>query len=102
MTHDYKGHGTTTLFAALNVLDGKLLNQCRERHAHQDWISFLRLIDRETPTQNDVHVVADNYSAQTSQSPALATFRRKIRFGGERGLVRLTYSGTHAKKPSGH
>lgn len=63
MTHDYKRHGTTTLFAALNVLDGKVLSQCRERHTHQDWIAFLRLIDRETPTQNDVHVIADNYAA---------------------------------------
>src|SRR5918993_3165563 len=63
MTHDYKRHGTTTLFAALNVLDGKVLSQCRERHTHEDWIAFLRLIDRETPTENDVHVIADNYSA---------------------------------------
>ena len=63
MTHDYKRHGTTTLFAALNVLDGKVLSQCRDRHTHEDWIAFLRLIDRETPTDNDVHVIADNYSA---------------------------------------
>jgi transposase len=63
MTHDYKRYGTTTLFAALNVLDGKVLSQCRERHTHEDWIAFLRLIDRETPQENDVHVIADNYSA---------------------------------------
>ena len=63
MTHDYKRYGTTTLFAALNGLDGKVLSQCRERHTHEDWIAFLRLIDRETPPENDVHVIADNYSA---------------------------------------
>ena len=63
MTHDYKRHGTTTLFAALNVLDGKVLSQCRDRHTHEDWIAFLRLIHRETPAENDVHVIADNYSA---------------------------------------
>jgi transposase len=63
MTHDYKRHGTTTLFAALNVLDGKVLSQCRDRHTHEDWIAFLRLIDQETPAANDVHVIADNYSA---------------------------------------
>ena len=63
MTHDYKRHGTTTLFAALNVLDGKVLSQCRDRHTHEDWITFLRLIDRETSTENDIHVIADNYSA---------------------------------------
>jgi transposase len=63
MTHNYKRHGTTTLFAALNVLDGRVLSQCRDRHSHEDWIAFLRLINRETVTENNVHVIADNYSA---------------------------------------
>jgi hypothetical protein len=63
MTHDYKRHGTTTLFAALNVLDGKVVSHCRNRHTHEDWIAFLRLIDRETLAENEVHVIADNYSA---------------------------------------
>lgn len=49
MTHDYKRHGTTTLFAALNVLDGKVIAQCQQRHRHNEWLRFLRQIDRETP-----------------------------------------------------
>ena len=49
MTHDYKRHGTTTLFAALNTLDGSVLSQCRDRHTHEDWIAFLSLINQQTP-----------------------------------------------------
>ena len=62
MTHDYKRHGTTTLFAALNTLTGEVLSQCRPRHTHQDWIAFLRLIDRNTPPDRQIHIIADNYS----------------------------------------
>ena len=46
MTHDHKRHGTTTLFAALNTLDGSVMATCMERHRHQEWLKFLRLIDR--------------------------------------------------------
>ncbi len=63
MTHDYKRHGTTTLFAALNTLDGRVLSQCRDRHTNEDWIAFLRLIDRRTPAGKQVHIIADNYAA---------------------------------------
>ena len=49
MTHDYKRNGTTTLFAALNVLDGQVIAQCQQRHTHSEWLKFLRKIDRETP-----------------------------------------------------
>lgn len=49
MTHDYKRNGTTTLFAALNVLDGQVIAQCQQRHRHTEWLQFLRQIDRETP-----------------------------------------------------
>jgi transposase len=63
MTHDYKRHGTTTLFAALNTLDGSVLSQCRDRHTNEDWIAFLRLIHRQTPKDKQVHVIADNYAA---------------------------------------
>lgn len=62
MTHDYKRHGTTTLFAALNTLDGRVLSQCRERHTNQDWIAFLRLIHRLTPKDKQLHIIADNYA----------------------------------------
>jgi hypothetical protein len=51
MTHDYKRHGTTTLFAALNTLDGSVLATCMERHRHQEWLKFLRMIDRQTPAR---------------------------------------------------
>jgi transposase len=61
-THDYKRHGTTTLFAALNTLDGTVLSQCRARHTHQDWLAFLRQIERQTPAHKAIHVIADNYA----------------------------------------
>src|SRR5471030_1124716 len=56
MTHDYVRHGTTTLFAALNVADGTLIGQCQDRHRHQEWLSFLKLIDAQTPADRDVHL----------------------------------------------
>jgi transposase len=62
MTHDYKRNGTTTLFAALNVLDGKVIAQCQKRHRHIEWLRFLRKIDRETPKDKTLHLVADNYA----------------------------------------
>jgi transposase len=62
MTHDYKRHGTTTLFAALNVLDGKVIGQCQQRHTHAEWLKFLRKIDRETPKDKTLHLIADNYA----------------------------------------
>jgi len=62
MTHDYKRHGTTTLFAALNVLDGKLIAQCQKRHRHNEWLKFLRQIDRETPKHKALHLICDNYA----------------------------------------
>ena len=49
MTHDYKRNGTTTLFAALNVLDGTVIGQCQQRHTHSQWLRFLRQVDRQTP-----------------------------------------------------
>ena len=62
MTHDYKRHGTTTLFAALNVLDGQVIGQCQQRHTHAEWLKFLRKIDRETPKDKTLHLIADNYA----------------------------------------
>ena len=69
MTHDYKRHGTTTLFAALNVLDGKVISQCQQRHTHIEWLKFLRQIDRETPKDKTLHLIADNYA--THKHPAV-------------------------------
>lgn len=69
MTHDYKRHGTTTLFAALSVLDGKIIGQCQQRHTHAEWLKFLRQIDRETPKDKTLHLIADNYA--THKHPAV-------------------------------
>lgn len=60
-THDYKRHGTITLFAALNYLEGKLITRTEARHTHVEWLRFLKQIDRETPKDLDIHVIADNY-----------------------------------------
>ena len=62
MTHDYKRNGTTTLFAALSVLDGTVIAQCQKRHRHIEWLKFLRQIDRETPQHMTLHLIADNYA----------------------------------------
>ena len=62
MTHDYKRHGTTTLFAALDVATGQVIGQCMKRHRHQEWLRFLRTIDRRTPKALDLHLIADNYA----------------------------------------
>ena len=61
-THDYKRHGTTTLFAAIELAEGQLIGTCMPRHRHQEWIKFLKLIDRETPADLDLHLVVDNYA----------------------------------------
>jgi len=63
MTHDYKRHGTTTLFAALNVLDGTVIGECMPRHRHQEFLKFLRKLDRETPAKLPLHLILDNYAA---------------------------------------
>jgi len=62
MTHDYKRHGTTTLFAALDVLDGRVIGQCMDKHRHQEFIRFLNKINREVLPNLDVHLIADNYA----------------------------------------
>lgn len=62
MTHDYKRNGTTTLFAALNILDGSVIGRNMQRHRHQEFIRFLNAVDRELPPDRDVHVILDNYA----------------------------------------
>ena len=62
MTHGYKRNGTTTLFAALNVLDGQVIGQCQQHHTHIEWLKFLRQIDRETSKDKTLHLIADNYA----------------------------------------
>lgn len=64
MTHDYKRHGTTTLFAALNTLDGSIAAAaCMPRHRHDEWLAFLKIIHRRTPKKTELHLIADNYAA---------------------------------------
>ena len=62
VTHDYQRHGTTTLFAALDTANGKVLAQCRPRHRHQDYLSFLREIEKNVPKNLAVHIIVDNYA----------------------------------------
>ena len=67
-THDYKRHGTTTLFTALNILDGTVIAKCSSRHRHQEFIRFLNQIDRETPSELAIHLIADNYATRKHDS----------------------------------
>ena len=69
MTHDYKRNGTTTLFAALNVLDGTVIGQCLKRHRRQEFIRFLNRIDRQTLPGLDIHLIVDNYA--THKTPEI-------------------------------
>lgn len=79
MTHDYKRHGTTTLFAALDVLAGKVIGDCYRRHRHQELLKFLRRIDREFPGKMPLHLVMDNYG--THGTPEVkAWLKRHPRF----------------------
>ena len=63
MTHDYKRNGTTTLFAALNTLDGTVVGRCMQQHRHQEFIRFLNALDRDIPAGKLVHAILDNYAA---------------------------------------
>ena len=75
MTHDYKRNGTTTLFAALNVLSGQVVGQCYPRHRHQEWLKFLRRLDGEFPKNLDLHLVMDNYG--THKEPHVQAWLKK-------------------------
>jgi len=73
--HDYKRHGTTTLFAALNVADGKVIGTCMDRHRHQEWLKFLRRIDEQTPADKQLHLIADNYA--THKHPRVQSWLKR-------------------------
>ena len=62
MTHDYKRHGTTTLFAALNILDGTVIGRNMQRHRHQEFIRFLNTIEAQVPARKAIHAIVDNYA----------------------------------------
>ena len=79
MTHDYKRNGTTTLFAALEVLQGRVVGQCYERHRHQEFLKFLRRLDQEFPGETSLHLIMDNYG--THKHPRVqAWLKRHPRF----------------------
>ncbi|BFU89845.1 MAG: hypothetical protein NTAFB01_10320 [Nitrospira sp.] len=77
MTHDYKRHGTTCLFAALNVLDGTVIGTCYPRHRHEEFLKFLRTIDRDTSPGQALHLILDNYG--THNHPTVKKCWRNIR-----------------------
>jgi transposase len=76
-THDYKRHGTTTLFAALNMIDGKVIGECKPRHRAKEFIGFLKTIDRQTPQGLDLHLIVDN--ASTHKTPAVKNWLKRHR-----------------------
>lgn len=79
MTHDYKRNGTTTLFAAIDMLEGKIIGTCMQQHRHQEWIKFLKLIDAKTAPDLDLHLIVDNYA--THKHPKVkAWLKRHPRF----------------------
>jgi transposase len=77
MTHDYQRNGTTTLFAALSMLDGKVISACMDRHRHQEWIKFLKLIEAQTPAELDLHLIVDNYA--THKHPKVQSWLKRHR-----------------------
>ena len=77
MTHDYKRNGTATLFAALDTLDGRVISMCDDRHRHQEWLRFLRIIDKLTPKDRQVHLIVDNYATHKHPTVKRWIERRK-------------------------
>jgi transposase len=76
MTHDYKRNGTATLFAALNAANGEVYGLCQERHRHQEWLKFLRLLDQTMPAHLDLHLISDNYATHKHPKVQLWLQRR--------------------------
>jgi transposase len=79
LTHDYKRNGTTTLFAALELVEGRVISTCMPRHRHQEWIKFLKLIDANTPAELDLHLILDNYATH-KHAKVRAWLKRHPRF----------------------
>ncbi len=75
LTHDYKRHGTTTLYAALSLLDGRVIGDCMPRHRHQEFIRFLKRIDCQTPDELNLHLIVDNYG--THKHPRVVSWLRR-------------------------
>jgi transposase len=79
MTHDYKRNGTTSLFAALNIANGEVIGTCMKKHRHQEWIKFLELIDRTTPSDKEIHIICDNYATH-KHAKVVSWLKRHKRF----------------------
>ena len=77
MTHDYKRNGTTTLFAAIEMTEGRLIGTCMSKHRHQEWIKFLKQIDAESPAELDLHLIVDNYA--THKHPKVQSWLKRHR-----------------------
>lgn len=75
LTHDYKRHGTTTLFAAMELVEGRLIGTCMPRHRHHEWIKFLKLIDQQTPAELGLHLIVDNYA--THKHPRVKSWLKR-------------------------
>jgi transposase len=75
MTHDYKRNGTTTLFAAIDLAEGRIIAECMPRHRHQEWLKFLKKIDAETPAELDLHLIVDNYA--THKHPKVQSWLKR-------------------------
>ena len=94
MTHDYKRNGTTTLFAALDVLTGKVIGRCLPRHRHEEFLKFLKTIDREVPRGLQVHLILDNYATHNHENVQRWLGRHKrfhLHFEPPRRVRRLTF-----------
>jgi len=68
MTHDYKRHGTSTLFAALDVASGEVIGECKLKHRHQEFLSFLKTVEKQTPKELELHLIVDNYSTHKHEN----------------------------------
>ena len=79
MTHDYKRNGTSSLFTALNVLNGQVIGQCQKKHRHQEWLRFLNLIKRSVPKDREIHLICDNYATHKHEK-VKSWFKRNPRF----------------------
>ena len=98
MTHDYKRNGTTTLFAALNVLDGSVIGRNMQRHRHQEFIRFLNAVEAELPQDKAVHVILDNYA--THKQPKVRAWLIAIRAGPFTSCPRHVHGSTPSRASS--
>ena len=100
MTHDYKRHGTTTFFAAFDVLEGKVIGRCMQRHRHQEFIRFLNTIEAEVPAGKLIHVILDNYAAH-KHPKVRAWLQRHERFTFQRASRGRSVDHTRCGHPDG-